>query len=89
MRYWEDMLISLCDYFAATRPKDFEKVLWISGEDKTYFSRYSDQLRIPEKIKGTDIYVETKLGPDEIVKTSRSLLSEFGYAASDLNISLK
>ena len=89
VRYWEDMLVSLCDYFAATRSKDFEKVLWISGEDKTYFSRYSDQLRIPEKIKGTDIYVETKLGPDEIVKTSRSLLTEFGHAASDLTISLK
>jgi len=89
VRYWEDMLISLCDYFAATHSKDFEKVLWISGEDKTYFSRYSDQLRIPEKIKGTDIYVETKLGPDEIVKTSRSLLTEFGYAAGDLTISLK
>jgi hypothetical protein len=89
VRYWEDMLISLCDYFAATHSKDFEKVLWISGEDKTYFSRYSDQLRIPEKIKGTDIYVETKLGPDEIVKTSRSLLSEFGYAAGDLTIALK
>ncbi len=89
VRYWEDMLISLCDYFAATHSKDFEKVLWISGEDKTYFSRYSDQLRIPEKIKGTDIYVETKLGPDEIVKTSRSLLTEFGHATNDLTISLK
>ena len=89
VRYWEDMLISLCDYFAATHSKDFEKVLWISGEDKTYFSRYSDQLRIPEKIKGTDIYVETKLGPDEIVKTSRSLLNEFGHATTDLTITLK
>jgi hypothetical protein len=89
VRYWEDMLVSLCDYFAATHSKDFEKVLWISGEDKTYFSRYSDQLRIPEKIKGTDIYVETKLGPDEIVKTSRSLLNEFGQATTDLTITLK
>lgn len=89
VRYWEDMLTSLCDYFAETQPKDFEKVLWISGEDKTYFSRYSDQLRIPEKIKGTDIYVETKLGPDEIVKTSRSLLKEFGYEPGDLTITSK
>lgn len=89
VRYWEDMLVNLCDYFAATHSKDFEKVLWISGEDKTYFSRYSDQLRIPEKIKKTDIYVETKLGPDEIVKTCRSLLTEFGYATDDLTITLK
>ncbi|MDH3828027.1 MAG: hypothetical protein OET21_11450, partial [Desulfobacterales bacterium] len=86
VRYWEDLLTGLCDYFAAIHSKDFEKVLWISGEDKTYFSRYSDQLRIPEKIKGSDIYVETKLGPDEIVKTSRSLLSEFGYEATELSI---
>ena len=89
VRYWEDLLTGLCDYFAAIHSKDFEKVLWISGEDKTYFSRYSDQLRIPEKIKGSDIYVETKLGPDEIVKTSRSLLGEFGYDATELSITAK
>jgi predicted type IV restriction endonuclease len=89
VRYWEDLLTRLCDYFAAIHSKDFEKVLWISGEDKTYFSRYSDQLRIPEKIKGADIYVETKLGPDEIVKTSRSLLTEFGYDAAELTITVK
>jgi hypothetical protein len=88
VRYWEDLLTNLCDYFAAIHSKDFEKVLWISGEDKTCFSRYSDQLRIPEKIKGQDIYVETKLSPDEIVKTSRSLLTEFGYEASDLSITV-
>lgn len=89
VRYWEDLLTNLCDYFAAIHSKDFEKVLWISGEDKTYFSRYSDQLRIPEKIKGTDIYVETKLSPDEIVKTSRSLLTEFGYEVGDLTITVR
>ena len=89
VRYWEDLLTGLCDYFAAIHSKDFEKVLWISGEDKTYFSRYSDQLRIPEKIKGSDIYVETKLGPDEIVKTSRSLLGEFGHDAAELSITAK
>jgi hypothetical protein len=86
VRNWEDMLTSLCDYFAMIHSKDFEKVLWISGEDPTYFSRYSDQLSIPEKIKGTNIYVETKLGSEEIVKTSRLLLAEFGYHASDLKI---
>ena len=83
---WEDMLINLCEYFAIIHSRDFEKVLWISGEDHTYFSRYSDQLSIPEKIKGTNIYVETKLRPDEIVRTSRSLLAEFGYNADDLSI---
>ena len=89
VRYWEDLLTGLCDYFSAIHSEDFEKVLWISGEDKTYFSRYSEQLRIPEMIEGSDIYVETKLGPDEIVKTSRSLLKEFGYDDTELSITAK
>lgn len=86
VKHWEEVLTNLCDYFAVIHKKDFEKVLWISGENKTYFSRYQDQLRIPEKVKQTDIYVETKLSPDEVVKTSKALLAEFGYAADSLKI---
>ena len=83
---WDEMLTSLCNYFASTNAKDFEKVLWISNEQKPRFSRYGDQLRMPEKIKRTDIYVETKLGPDEVVRTCGKLLAEFGYSKDDLKI---
>jgi len=83
---WVDMLTTLCDYFASTNNKDFEKVLWISNDQKTRFSRYGDQLRIPIKVKRTDIYVETKLNPDEVVTTSAKLLAEFGYTQHDLDI---
>jgi len=86
VNHWEEVLTNLCDYFASTHQKDFEKVLWISGENKTYFSRYKDQLRIPEKVKKTDIFVETKLTPDEIVKTSKVLLEEFGYSKDLLKV---
>jgi hypothetical protein len=83
---WGEMLTTLCDYFASTNKKDFEKVLWISNDQKPRFSRYGDQLRIPEKIKRTDIYVETKLSPVEVVQTSCKLLAEFGYSKDDLDI---
>ena len=83
---WVDMLTTLCDYFASANKKDFEKVLWISNDQKTRFSRYGDQLRIPIKVKRTDIYVETKLNPDEVVTTSAKLLAEFGYTQEDLEI---
>jgi len=83
---WVEMLTTLCDYFASTNQKDFEKVLWISNHQKTRFSRYGDQLRIPEKVKKTDIYVETKLSPDEVVRTSTKLIAEFGYSKDDLEI---
>ena len=80
VRHWEEVLTTLCDHLAKLHKKDFEKVLWISGEDKTYFSQYKEQLSIPEKINETDIYVETKLSPNEIVKTAKTLLTEFGYS---------
>ena len=86
VRAWDDVLPTLCEYFASTNTKDFEKVLWISDDQKTCFSRYSDQLRIPEKIKRTDIFVETKMTPDEVVKTAKKLLVEFGYDRNDLSI---
>jgi len=86
---WVEMLTSLCDYFASTNNKDFEKVLWISNEQKPRFSRYGDQLRMPEKVKGTDIFVETKLNADEVVRTSAKLLAEFGYSKDDLDIEVR
>ena len=86
VKSWEDMLTTVCNCFAAVHPQDFEKVLWLYDDHKPIFSRYSDQLRIPEKIRKTNIYVETKLAPDEIVKAVGDLLTEFGYGHDDLVI---
>jgi len=86
VRSWDEVLPTLSDYFAASHTKDFEKVLWITDDQKTCYSRYSDQLRIPEKIKGTDIFVETKMTPDEVVKTAEKLVEEFGFERNDLSI---
>ena len=89
VRAWDEVLSTLCDYFVATYAKDFEKVLWISDDQKTCFSRNADQLQIPEKIKKTDIFVETKMTPDRVVKTAEKLLEEFGYNKNDLSIEAK
>jgi len=86
VRAWDDVLSTLCAYFVSAHAKDFEKVLWISDDQKSCFSRNADQLRIPEKIKKTDIFVETKMTPDEVVKTAEKLLEEFGYNKNDLSI---
>ena len=86
VRAWDEVLPILCDYLASTHEKDFEKVLWISDNQKPYFSRYSDQLRIPEKINETDIYVETRISPDEVAKTAHKLIETFGYNQDDLSI---
>ena len=86
VKNWEEMLLSLCGYFATSHAQEFEKVLWISDHHRIYFSTNSDELRIPEKIKKTDIYVETKLKPDEIVKIADDLMTEFGYDKNMLEI---
>ena len=86
VRTWDEVLPILCEYLASTHEKDFEKVLWISDNQKPYFSRYSDQLRIPEKIQDTDIYLETKMIPDEVAKTALKLIEAFGYGQDDLSI---
>jgi hypothetical protein len=41
---------------------------------------------MPEKIKRTDIFVETKMNPEEVVRTSCQLIAEFGYSIDDLDI---
>lgn len=86
VRFWEEVLTTLCDHLADIRKKDFEKVLWLSGQKAIYFSRNEEDLDIPEQIKKTDIYVETKLNPDEIVKTCNLLVAEFGYTSDMLTI---
>ena len=86
VRAWDEVLPILCEYLASAHEKDFEKVLWISDNQKPYFSRYSDQLRMPEKIQETDIYVETRMNPDEVAKTALKLIEAFGYSQDDLSI---
>ena len=86
VKAWDEVLPILCEYLASTHEKDFEKVLWISDNQKPYFSRYSDQLRIPEKINETDIFVETRINPDEVAKTAHKLIETFGYNHDDLSI---
>ena len=86
---WEEVLITLCELLYVKHKKDFEKVLWVSGGNKTFFSRYADQLLIPEEIEKTEIYVETKLNPNEIVKTGRALLTGFGYKNDNFKINVK
>ncbi|MCU0559816.1 MAG: hypothetical protein MUD16_06430 [Desulfobacterales bacterium] len=86
VKSWEQLLTTLCNQFAAAHAQEFEKVLWMYDDHQPCFSRYSDQLRIPEKIRRTNIYVETKLSPDEIVKTVGDLMTEFGYGHEELVI---
>ena len=86
VNYWIDMLITLCDAIITTHGKDFDKVLGLVGRKRPYFSRNASQLRVPQKIDKTNIYVETNLSSNGIVKMCINILSLFGYTSENLKI---
>ena len=87
IKSWEDLVLKLCKVLKTKYDQDVEKLLWHSVEGKYYFSRNSDELRFPENIKGTDIFVETYMRPNEAAKAARSILSFFEYSEADFSIS--
>ena len=86
VKSWKDMLIQICNILLATHRDKFKQVLSLKGRKRPYFARNPDELREPKMLNGTDIYIETNLSANGIVKRSRDVLSLFGYAKNDLSI---
>jgi len=87
IRAWEDLVVKLCEVLNTQYGQDVEKLLWHSVGGKYYFSRNSDELRFPENIKDTGIFVETYMTPTEAAKTAQSIVSFFEYPEADFSIS--
>ncbi len=88
-RSWKDMLIKICNLMLSAHKDQFEKVLNLAGRKRPYFTKNRNELRKPEKIGNTDIYVETHLNANNIVKLSKSIIAFFGYKSDDLSIEVK
>ena len=86
VRFWKDLLITLCKILSTTHRNDFNKVLSIVGRKRPYFTYNENELRIPQKINNTDIFVETNLSANNIVKICLDMLAIFGYSSSELRI---
>jgi len=81
-RSWKLLLLSVCNEINKLHKKDFEKVLSLKGRKRPYFTKNANELRVPEKIRGTDIFVETNLSANSIVSLCEDVLSLFGYKNS-------
>jgi len=86
VRTWKELLMKLCDILNTTHRSEFHKVLQLKGRKRQYFSRNKDELWEPRKIAGTNIFAETNLSANNIVKICLDLLALFGYSSSDLRI---
>ena len=86
LRSWKDLLCTLARILKEKHPDAFLRVLQLRGKKRPYFSRRPIDLRKPELIEGTDIYVETNLSASYIVRLCRELVRLFGYRGEDLEI---
>lgn len=87
VKSWRELLLKLCELILASVGQlDFQKVLQLEGTKRPYFSKDPNALRTPEKIKNTDIYVETNLSANSIVQLGKIIISLFGYEDKDLLI---
>ena len=80
-------MLKLCEVLSTQYGQDVEKLLWHSVGGKYYFTKNSDELRFPENIEDTGIFVETYMTPNEAAKTAQSILSFFEYPEADFSIS--
>jgi len=87
VKAWEELLVKLCEVLSTEYHQDIDSLQWHPVGRKYYFNKNQDELRVPAGLTGTDLFVETYLNPNEVVKIALSVLSEFGFAVNDLKIS--
>lgn len=86
VKYWLDVILKICDLMRVSHKKDFEKVLTVRGTKRPYFAKNSKEIRIPMKIENTDVYIETNLSSNQILRISLKVLSLFSYSKEDFEI---
>lgn len=89
VRSWKELLITITNLMLSAHREQFDKVLNLVGRKRPYFTRNPNELRDPERINNTDIYVETNLSANSIVKLSKSVVTLFGYRENDLSIDVR
>ncbi len=83
---WKEFLVKVSGMLASAHGRDFERVLGLRGRKRPYFSRSRRELRSPEPIGDTGIYVETNLSARSIVDIVRRMLKEFGYPEDAISV---
>ena len=83
---WKEVLVGVCEQVAKDHSTEFRNVVQIRGRKREYFSADYLSMTAPEPIPGTDLFVETHLSANDVAKRCQQVLSLFGYAASDFEI---
>lgn len=86
VRYWIEVLSQICKLTYNLHRGSFESVLQLRGSKRPYFTRNLNELRAPQQIEDSGIYMETNLSSNSIVRISVNVILLFGYSEKDLII---
>lgn len=86
VKYWIEILTQICKLMYNLHHSDFDKVLQLQGRKRPYFTRNPDELRIPQQVENSGIYMETNLNSNSIMRTSLSIITLFGYSEKDFTV---
>ncbi len=86
VKTWKEMLMTICSLILRKQQDNLSRTLQLRGRKRPYFSRTGNELRVPERVADSSVFVETNLSADQIVVISRQVLSLYGYSNDDLLI---
>ncbi len=85
-RYWIDILTKITKLMYNLDKNNFNVVLELRGRRRPYYTKNANELRLPQKVEGTDIFMETNLSSNQIVNVCKSIIALFGYSEQEFTI---
>jgi predicted type IV restriction endonuclease len=85
---WKSLLLTLCGIMSERHEKEFDRVIQLKSTKHPYFTYNEDQLRKQKRINDTNIFVETNLNANSVVRLCVKLINLFGYSEDDIKIEL-
>lgn len=86
VRYWIDVLTKVTQLMYNLHTSNFNEVLQLRGRKRPYYTKNANELRNPQRIEGSDIFMETNLSSRSIVGICRNMITLFGYSEKELTI---
>lgn len=84
---WKEVGLTVFNVALMQHPVAFtDAAITITGRKRPYITVEKDKLRKPEIIPGTNLYFETNLSANSMVRLCYTLLANLGHSYSDLRI---
>ncbi|MEK6711469.1 MAG: type I restriction endonuclease [Nitrospinota bacterium] len=83
---YKEILMGISEALYRNHKENFDVVFNLKGRKRDYFSKDPDNMKFPQRILDTRIYVETNLSANAIMERCFDLLRLFNYSRDDLQV---